>query len=73
MKKSLYFGIVTLFVAMSVVFIACKDDEDEPAGETFTDVSGISLPQNNNAAKVNANLKIDSAKKSNTTELSISR
>ncbi|MDR1866740.1 MAG: hypothetical protein LBQ77_00555 [Treponema sp.] len=30
MKKSLYLGFVTLTVAMSVVFTACKDDDPEP-------------------------------------------
>ncbi|MDR1866820.1 MAG: hypothetical protein LBQ77_00970 [Treponema sp.] len=36
MKKSLYLGFVTLAVAMTVVFTACKDDEPEPPAPTFT-------------------------------------
>ncbi|MDR1866864.1 MAG: InlB B-repeat-containing protein [Treponema sp.] len=36
MKKSLYFGFVAIVVAMSVVFVACKDDEEKPVETTYT-------------------------------------
>ncbi|MDR1866914.1 MAG: hypothetical protein LBQ77_01440 [Treponema sp.] len=65
MKKSLYFGIVTLAVAMSVVFTACKDDEEKVDEEILTDVRGISLATDTESMLVNKTLKIDSAKQSN--------
>ncbi|MDR1866924.1 MAG: hypothetical protein LBQ77_01490 [Treponema sp.] len=68
MKKSLYLGIA-LAVAMSLVFSACKDDEDKPDEETFTDVSSsYSLPKvaESEEAKVNKDLTI-TAKKSDKT------
>ncbi|MDR1867338.1 MAG: hypothetical protein LBQ77_03600 [Treponema sp.] len=67
MKKSLYLGFA-LVMAMSVVFFACKDDDEKSDEETFTDVkASYSLPSTTEAAKVNANLSIDSAQKSNKT------
>ncbi|MDR1867756.1 MAG: hypothetical protein LBQ77_05780 [Treponema sp.] len=61
-KKSLYLGFVTLFVAMSVVFTACKDDEEKPAEETFTDVKSVYSLSTNNTLNP-ANLTIESARK----------
>ncbi|MHB9296090.1 hypothetical protein PilKf_01844 [Pillotina sp. SPG140] len=66
MKKSLYLGFVTLAVAMSVMFTACKDDDEKVDEETFTDVkANYSLATDTESAKVNKTLKIDSAKQSN--------